>query len=78
MFFRKFVVTIVFLISVFQLADPVFGSKQVPAKVSFMRDGNVWVFVNGTEIQVSKSGKTMGPEWSVDGKLISSYYEMFL
>lgn len=71
MFFRKFVVTIVFLISVFQLADPAFGSKQVPAKVSFMRDGNVWVFVNGTEIQVSKSGKAMGPEWSVDGKLLS-------
>ncbi|MDQ0903493.1 hypothetical protein [Paenibacillus sp. V4I7] len=61
MFFRKFVVTIVFLISVFQLADPAFGSKQVPAKVSFMRDGNVWVFVNGYGDSGIEIGKGDGP-----------------
>ena len=55
----------------FHPTDSVSALKQVPAKLAFIRDGNVWVYVNGTEIQVSKSGKAMAPEWSVDGKLLS-------
>jgi Tol biopolymer transport system component len=71
MFFRKLVVTIAFFIMVFHPADSANGSRNVLAKVAFMRDGNVWVYVNDTEIQVSKSGKASGPEWSIDGKLLS-------
>lgn len=71
MFFRNLFVMIALFIMVFHPADSVHGSRKVPAKVAFMRDGNVWVYVNDTEIQVSKSGKASGPEWSVDGKLLS-------
>ena len=70
--FRKLVIiTITIYIVLFHPTDSVSALKQVPAKLAFIRDGNVWVYVNGTEIQVSKSGKAMAPEWSVDGKLLS-------
>ncbi|MDQ8738368.1 hypothetical protein [Paenibacillus sp. LHD-38] len=71
MFFRKLVLTIAIFFMVCHPVDSIQGSRKVPAKVSFLRDGNVWVYVNGTEIQVSKSGRAMAPEWSVDGKLLS-------
>lgn len=49
----------------------VFGAQEVPTKVAFIRDGNVWLYVHGMEIQVSRSGKAMTPEWSDDGMLLA-------
>ncbi|WP_054024397.1 TolB family protein [Bacillus sp. FJAT-28004] len=71
MFFRKIVIAIAIFFIVYHPVESIHGSMKVLAKVAFMRDGNVWVYVNGTEIQVSKSGRAMGPAWSVDGKLLS-------
>ena len=51
--FRKLVIiTITIYIVLFHPTDSVSALKQVPAKLAFIRDGNVWVYVNGTEIQV--------------------------
>lgn len=71
MIFQKIVIMFAIFIMVFHPVVTVHGTKEVPAKVAFLRDGNVWVYAKGTEIQVSKSGKAMGSEWSIDGKLLS-------
>ena len=56
---------------VFHPSDTAHGRIEVPLKVAFIRKGNVWVYVYGTETQVSGSGKAMSPEWSMDGRLLS-------
>jgi len=40
-------------------------------KASFIRDRNVWLYVNDKEIQITDSGKVFGvPKWSHDGKWV--------
>ncbi|MBS4174692.1 hypothetical protein [Bacillus sp. FJAT-49736] len=40
-------------------------------KAAFLRDGNLWIFVDGKEKQVTNSGNVpSAPKWSRDGKLL--------
>lgn len=71
MLLKKIVITIALLVMVFHPSDTVYGAREVAAKVAFIRNGNVWVYVNGTENQVSSSGKAMNPAWSANGMLLS-------
>lgn len=36
-------------------------------KAAFLRDGNLWILINGEEKQITESGQDYGPQWSYDG-----------
>ncbi|MDP4170900.1 MAG: hypothetical protein Q8906_09860 [Bacillota bacterium] len=62
---------ILLLIIVFSILYPAtsFASKEINVKASFIRDGDLWIFINNREKQITSTGKVLGkPEWSSDGK----------
>jgi Tol biopolymer transport system component len=48
---------------------PSFAENDNVVKAAFIRDGNLWTFINNEEKQITKTGKVFGqPKWSKDGQ----------
>ena len=48
---------------------PTFAANEKDIKAAFIRDGNLWTFINNEEKQITHTGKVFGqPKWSKDGK----------
>jgi hypothetical protein len=48
---------------------PSFAVNEKDIKAAFIRDGNLWTFINNEEKQITSTGKVFGqPKWSKDGQ----------
>jgi len=66
--YRYLIMTVCLLLFV---PIPIFAESQHSIKASFIRDGDVWLFMNDKEIQITSSKNVYSkPSWSHDGKWI--------
>ena len=49
-------------------ASAIQQTGQIPGKIAFTRDGNIWVWEGGLAREVVSGGNISDPRWSPDGK----------
>ena len=48
---------------------PSYAANEKDVKAAFIRDGNLWTFINSEEKQITQTGKVFGqPKWSKGGQ----------
>ncbi|WP_238389635.1 hypothetical protein [Virgibacillus sp. MSP4-1] len=65
---RILLLTTIFL---FFISTPVLAVEQTAPqdiKAAFIRDGNLWIYENQEEVQITKEGDVFAPQWSHDGQ----------
>ncbi|MDQ0198973.1 TolB family protein [Neobacillus ginsengisoli] len=62
-------VLLIILFMLFLFPIPSFAENEKDVKAAFIRDGNLWTFINNKEKQITQTGKVFGqPKWSRDGQ----------